>query len=63
MNKNKKLLKDFAEYCEEHPELRFWQSLRNWSGLPSILALEGTMDGESIKGLLRDTFYWEEKDK
>ena len=33
MNKNQELLKDFTEYCKAHPEERFWQSLRGWSGL------------------------------
>ena len=57
-NKNKELLEDFAKYCEAHPELRFWQALRNWSGINFIVAAR-----ESLSGLLEDTYYWEGKDK
>lgn len=46
-NKNK-LLSEFAEYMEEHPELRFWQALSAWTGK------DITVGGE-------DPFYWEEK--
>ena len=44
-------LKSFVNYCREHPEERFWQALRNWSGHQVILADD-----------LRDTFYWEGRD-
>lgn len=30
--KNKKLLNSFVDYCLKHPNERFWQALRNWSG-------------------------------
>ena len=32
MDMNIELLEDFVHYCKEHPEQRFWQALRNWSG-------------------------------
>ncbi len=35
-SKNKKTLDSFVKYCTEHPELRFWQALRNWSGYAFI---------------------------
>jgi len=36
-NKNREKLLSFIEYCLEHPEFRFWQALRNWSGARFIL--------------------------
>lgn len=57
MNKNKDLLADFAKYCEEHPEERFWQALRGWAGVLSILAVySGGWINET-----EDTFYWNNK--
>ena len=54
MNKNKKLLDSFVAYCQQHPEERFWQALRNWSRANYILMV---MEGQ----LPRDTFYMEDK--
>lgn len=50
--KSKALLDSFTAYCAAHPEHRFWQALRNWSGHHRI-AVEsiGTETSE-------DTFYW-----
>lgn len=63
-NRNQELLKDFTEYCVSHPTERFWQALRNWSEVPFIIAsqepvfnLGGNVDP------LKDTFYWEGKNK
>jgi hypothetical protein len=50
---NKKLLDSFIKYCEEHPEQRFWQALRNWSKFMFIYA-SNEISGE---GELIDTFY------
>jgi hypothetical protein len=50
-HKNKLLAGEFYMYCMEHPEMRFWQALRNWSGYGYIWA-------DAF-----DTFYWEGKDK
>ena len=73
MNKNKETLVDFIKYCLDHPELRFWQALRNWSGYWFIFAWRPRQpvsigkDGnhkvdkglDEIKELgLEDTFYW-----
>ena len=59
-NKNIKLLKDFKKYCIKHPEQRFWQALRNWSGIPFIMI---SKDGKFEYDDLEDTFYFEGKDK
>ena len=53
--RNSKLLEDFTRYCQEHPEQRFWQALRNWSGYPFVWV------SDTKKTI--DTFFWEGKDK
>lgn len=58
INKNKATLDNFTFYCNEHPEERFWQALRNWAGVPFVLIGEELFDGK-----LEDTFYREGKDK
>lgn len=54
MTKQEKL-NSFIKYCEEHPEERFWQSLRNWSGFKFIL------EADQLEINTRDTFYLEDK--
>lgn len=61
-SKNLPVLLEFVVYCTAHPEERFWQALRNWSGYPAILT------GKSITALSGfgyeadlDTFYFEGK--
>jgi len=54
MNKNAALLEKFTNYCEAHPNERFWQALRNWADFDKIHA---SNNGE--EGGLRDTFNWE----
>ncbi len=49
-------LDDFVDYCHAHPQERFWQALRNWSGHNFILA---SQDKRGVISL--DTFYWEGK--
>ena len=62
MSKNKKLLDDFVKHCEEHPEYRFWQALRNWSESSHIFM--GEIDLMTFEPIdLKDTFYFEEKKK
>lgn len=56
MSKNIELAEDFYNYCKNHPELRFWQALRAWSGVWFV--------GISNDGIyFKDTFFWEGKDK
>lgn len=49
-SKNKKMLDEFTAYCEEHPEMRFWQALRAFVGCGYIYTQ--TRDEPLI-----DTFY------
>jgi hypothetical protein len=58
-NKNNEVLKDFIKYCKTHPEERFWQALRNWSGYAFIWA----SNEKSIEPGVFDTFYFKGKDK
>jgi len=48
-SRNSATLASFALYCQQNPEQRFWQALRNWSEHSFIVA-------DSV-----DTFYWEGK--
>jgi hypothetical protein len=56
-SKNLSLLTQFTNYCAEHPQERFWQALRNWSGYAFILGANGldleTGDYKEVE----DTFY------
>jgi hypothetical protein len=63
-SKNLELLCDFAHYCKFHPEERFWQCLRNWSGRKYIYITDDYLGGNFSEGLeWEDTFYWEGKNK
>ena len=57
MNKNKKQLESFVKYCEDNPEYRFFQALRNW--IQQTINVKWNWlfvsDGEDDA----DTFYWE----
>ena len=58
-SKNLDKLMDFYLYCLKHPEERFWQALRNWSGYKYILVTdeESLLDIDIMQ--LEDTFYKE----
>jgi hypothetical protein len=60
-NKNIKLLNDFKKYCDKHPDERFWQALRNWSGFSNIIA--SNKGHKEFFEDYKDTFYFEGKDK
>jgi len=62
MNKNKKLLDNFVAYCQQHPEERFWQALRNWVGKDFILVTKKGVDRTELNDTIEDTFYWEGRD-
>jgi hypothetical protein len=57
--KNSEMLRDFIDYCVDHPEERFWQALRNWSGWHLVMVSNDSdaTDNHAIE----DTFYWEGK--
>jgi hypothetical protein len=59
--KSRKELSSFILYCQNHPEERFWQALRNWSEYPAILtgkASKSVMSGFGYEAD-KDTFYFE----
>ena len=63
--RNSKQLKSFVEYCENNPEQRFWQALRNWSGYSFVyLSNDGDpadLPRDDFKPApeLTNPFYWE----
>ncbi len=64
-NKNVELLSEFTKYALNHPEERFWQVLRNWSGHNFIL-FSDKMDSWDMDNIpkeygITDTFYKEDK--
>ena len=71
--RNSKVLADFVAYCNAHPQLRFWQALLNWSGLPFIVtsshppcdvyAETRVMGVPSERVELNDTYNWEGKNE
>lgn len=61
MSKNKEILDSFVQYCNENPELRFWQALRNWSGFNFIGANNSSFEEDVFDNGWVDTFYWENK--
>jgi len=56
--RNSEVLASFVKYCEENPELRFWQALKNWSGYRRIIAVVKDIT-YSTEGY--DTYNWEGK--
>lgn len=48
--KSRKKLESFVLFCYEHPELRFWQSLRAWAKVAYVFT---SKDGKQLE----DTFY------
>jgi hypothetical protein len=61
-SRNSELLDSFIAYCAEHPNERFWQALRNWSGWGCVLVSRewNTVWRSQMDGVAQDTFYWEE---
>lgn len=63
-NKNKEQLDSFTKYCELYPEQRFWQALRNWSGVYAIYKSNSPYESleslpENLQHILKDTYYEE----
>ena len=62
MSRNNEVLKDFVEFCEQHPDLRFWQALLTWSGLKFIVTINVSPDDYSTEAEgheMFDTYLWE----
>lgn len=57
--KSTQVLTDFVRYCREHPEERFWQALRNFSGYWYIFA--ETFENDEGETRVLDSFNWEGK--
>lgn len=50
-NYSRDMREEFAEFCEKHPELRFWQALRAFINVDKIVTIK---DGKE-----EDTYYLE----
>jgi hypothetical protein len=61
MNRNSDTLKSFTEFCEIHPDLRFWQALLSWSGYTFISVSQKNVAQETQNNDLVDTYYFEGK--
>ena len=53
-SRNLPTLLDFVRYCTAHPEERFWQAIRNWSGYHLVKVADMALDSNYL-----DTFYFE----
>lgn len=61
-SKNRLTLMSFVHYCATHPNERFWQALRNWSGARFVLAVYSSrIASDFIRIDNFDTFYREGK--
>jgi hypothetical protein len=59
--RNSETLRDFIDYCIDHPHERFWQALRNWAGWHLVLV---SNDSDAVDNpAIEDTFWWEGKGK
>lgn len=61
--KLKSQLESFTKYCQENPDQRFWQALRNWSKYSFIFGASHSLSeltGLSKSHFIEDTFYKEE---
>lgn len=52
-NNDNETLLDFLTYYSKHPELRFWQALRNWSNYAFIYGSNELIEDNKLE----DTFY------
>lgn len=55
--RSEKTKKLFIKYLEEHPQERFWQAVRNFSGYPFVIG--SNIPPEDTENQ-EDTFYREE---
>lgn len=58
-SKNAETLRSFVKYCILHPEQRFWQALKNWSGAPKIYAALPAPWFDAPEDIV-DTYEWTE---
>lgn len=61
--RNSEVLASFIAYCQQNPDERFWQALRNWCEMSFVLVSDiGPHDMcDANVGEVYDTFYWEGK--
>lgn len=57
--KSQKQLESFTAYCKLHPEERFWQALKNWSGADYVFMQRSEKKNNLYITINEDTFYKE----
>lgn len=60
--RNSEVLASFVAFCQQHPDQRFWQALRNWCEMPFVLVSHlapHDLLGTTSQAAIYDTFYWE----
>lgn len=63
--RNSRVLASFVQYCQDHPDQRFWQALTNWSGWGYVLLTNERVFGNKAGDLHRavieykDPYHWE----
>ncbi len=64
-HKTIELAESFFRFCKKNPSLRFWQALHAWAGIPNIFAGHFLIsdDPKVFTKNMKDTFYWNEKNK
>lgn len=55
--RSKNTKQDFIQYLEAHPDQRFWQAVRNWSGYAFVIGSDHDVSEHGTQ----DTFYLEGK--
>lgn len=55
MTRNSEALASFTQYCEDNPDQRFWQALRNWSDYAYVLGFNG--DAHALQEYLDNAYY------
>lgn len=58
-SKNQEVLDSLRDFCLEHPELRFWQAVRAWTGQDFVLFAD-IGEGNGYENY-RDTHYFENR--
>jgi hypothetical protein len=54
--RDQKTKESFIKYLEDHPKQRFWQAVRNWSGVNFVWTSDVLVESP----FLEDTFYLED---
>lgn len=54
--RNSEALESFTRYCQQNPDQRFWQALRNWSRFDRIEGISIWFRGDERKEVRENTW-------